>query len=249
MYESGNWGDFLKMLWVSEVVKWKQSIGINANYFDPFAGDVKYPLGKKTVFRLTESRLEGLRFIQGPFLDNGEWPSAASGAMLLVDGSVEVWDADPVRRGNWLQVEGVSVPEGESGWRLLEGRGPDPSGVWLIDPYDFMAEWREYLDLIAAKSRGTSLLLYIYNRSAKNQEAFADYRAFRNGLEDIRGDIPKRLGRVAADAFLPRSHHEMLFLPSEADCERDDLDAFLSRLGDVTRELASGLERCSVYDC
>lgn len=255
LYESGNWGDILKMLWVTEIIRWKQKAGINCNYFDPFAGNVRYPLGKKYGFRIEQCWLKELDFIHEAFLANGFWPSAASGALLLATGRAEVWDADPGRRENW-QLAGVRLADAEgaagpdaSGWNLLRNHRADPDALWLLDPYDFLAEWRARLELVAEKSRSSSILLYVYNRSAKNNETFGDYRRFRGRLDDLRGDMPLRLGRVAADCFLPRSHHEMVFLPGEEDCRRPGFEQLLDRLGDLAEKLARAQRRLAVFDC
>lgn len=247
LYESGNWGDLLKLLWLAAVAGWKSRSGDGINYFDPFAGDVKYPLGRKTRFRFDQAGLKELDFVRPAFVDDGFWPSSASAMRLLLSGRVEVWDADPGRRENWAGVDGVELSEGESGWTLLEAHLPDPLGLWLIDPYDFIAEWRTRLPLVAAKSRTTSTLVYIYNRAARTPEAFAEYRAFRNALEDVRADLPKRLGRVAADEFLPRSHHEMLFLPGSRDAAREDFGVLSDTLGKMTAALNDAVGRAGVF--
>lgn len=249
LYESGNWGDLLKLLWLVAVVEWKQDSGRPANYFDPFAGDVCYPLGVRAAHRLRRTGPEHFALIERAFLQKGFWPSAASAAALTVGGALEIWDADPGRRDNWRGIDGVSVPEGESGWQLLEARLSDPDGVWLLDPYDFLAEWRDWLPLVVEKANDTSVLLYLYNRSGKNAEAFAGYRAFRNALDDLRGELPKRLGRVAADGFLPRSHHEMLFLPGAGDRRNGGLERLFDELERVTAAVNAGLARAAVFDC
>lgn len=249
LYDSGNWGDLLKMLWVAAVIDWKRRNGARVNYRDPFAGDVSYPLGKKTGFRLADARLARLDFIRKDYLDKGLWPSAASGARLLAGGSIEVWDADPGRRGNWGGLDGVTVPEADSGWTLLAERKADPHALVLVDPYDFLAEWREMLPLVIETAGRTTLLLYLYNRSGRGPEAFANYRAFRNALDDAWGDRPKRLGRVAGDAFLPRTHHEMLILPGEADRAGDDVEKLFDELGRLTGDLTAVQEKAAVFDC
>lgn len=248
LYESGNWGDLLKMLWVSAALFWKRHTGIPVNYFDPFAGDVSYPLGKRALFRLEQVGRGNFSFIESRFLKKGFWPSAASASALIAQGAVEVWDADAGRRENWRSA-GAAVADGESGWQLLADRGADPDAIWLVDPYDFLAEWRERLPLLIERAESTSILLYLYNRSGRNPEAFANYRAFRNALEDARGDLGKRLGRIAADPFLPRSHHEMLFLPSRKDCETERLENLFADLEMATVMVNAGLAKAAVFDC
>lgn len=252
LYESGNWGDLLKMLWLATLLKWKANAFApeiaKIDYFDPFAGDVTYPLGKRTMVRFNQANLQRLAFIRQPFLERGAWPSSASMAGLLVGGRMEVFDADPERRNNWRSVSTATVLDGESGWDLLAGREAGPEALWLVDPYDFLAEWRERIDMLVEKSARASILLYVYNRSARSEEAFRDYRAFRCGLEDRLGERPMRLGRVAADAFLPRSHHEMLYLPCKGDADNPTFGRLLSGLEDGAAELASALDRAGACD-
>jgi hypothetical protein len=248
LYDSGNWGDILKMLWLAEIVRWKQQEGCAVRYADPFAGDVQYPLGKKIAFRLSQCGLPGIDFLQTPFLDKELWPSAASGALLLATGGVEVWDADQGRRDAW-RAAGVRIAENSaSGWDIVARAEPEPDGVLLIDPYDFLAEWEERLPLVAGKSGGISTLLYIYNRSGKNRETFARYRRFRGRLDEMTEERPKRVGRIAADSFLPDSHHEMIFLPCAADAARPGFDALLDRLGDCAFQLHEAQTKAGIFD-
>lgn len=248
LYESGNWGDFLKLLWVKTVIDWKSRHSNPINYFDPFAGEIHYPLTPKARHRLRMCANDGFDFIRQNFIAENLWPSAASGARLLAGGKMEIWDADPARRENWRNIPGITVPDSDSGWTLLQNHPADPNAVRLIDPYDFLAEWREYLPLILEKSRDATLLLYLYNRSARNESHFKNYRDFKNALEDANGRRPKLLGRIAADAFLPRSHHEMLFLPSDEDKNRPDFELLLDELALCAEQLADGLRRTAACE-
>lgn len=247
LYESGNWGDLLKLLWLTAIARWKGLRG-QVDYFDPFAGDVDYPLGRKTGFRFSRAGTAGLDYIRRPFVDRGRWPSSASAMACLGLGGLEVFDADPDRRGNWARADAVRVLDADSGWTLLREREPEPSGLWLLDPYDFLAEWRDVLPTVVKKANGVSVLLYIYNRSARREEAFRDYRMFRNALDDLRGDAPKCLGRVAADGFLPRSHHEMLFLPGPDDAGRPDFADLLRDLEEASVRLTRALRGAEVFE-
>lgn len=249
LYEPGNWGDLLKTLWLTAVLEWKRSAAPTVNYLDPFAGDVDYPLGKKAAFRLREAALPELDCLRQPFLDKNRWPSAAAAARLLAPGTVEAFDLDPGRRRRWRDVPGVAVPDAASGWDVLADREPDPDAVWLVDPYDFLAEWRQRLPLVLDRAGKITLLVYIYNRSGRKDAAFRDYRAFRNALEDARGDAPKRLGRVVADPFLPRCHHEILFLPGADDQQRPGFDRLLDELARRSARLAAAAARAAAFDC
>lgn len=248
LYESGNWGDLLKMLWLAALLRWKGGAGDRVDYFDPFAGEVCYPLAEKTLFRFNQARLAGLDFIRRDFLEKGCWPSSAAAARLLLTGRMTVFDADPGRRAGWTEAPDVTVLSGACAWDLAAERQPDPGSVWLIDPYNFMGEWRARLPLIIDKAESVTVLLYIYNRSAGSSEAFADYRAFRNALEDARKGLPMRLGRVASDGFLPRAHHEMLFLPGRADAGHAEFGQLLRELEDSAHETAAALTRAATFD-
>lgn len=248
LYEPGNWGDLLKMLWLARILLWKGRAGRRVDYFDPFAGEVSYPLAGKALFRFNRAGLAGLEFIRRDFLEQGCWPSAAAAARLLIQGRMEVFDADPGRRRGWAECPGAEVLSGACAWTLTERRAPDSAAVWLLDPYNFLGEWRTRLPLVVDKAKSATILLYVYNRSAGSPEAFEDYRAFRNALEDARPDLPVRLGRVAADGFLPRAHHEMFFLPGRADVEDDGLDHLLRELEDSACETAAALQRAAAFD-
>ncbi len=248
LYEPGNWGDLLKMLWLAALLRWKGRDGRTVNYFDPFAGQAMYPLSAKGRRRYDRAGLAGLEFVRADFVGAGFWPSSAAAAALLARGRKEVFDADPDRRRSWGGVPGIGTLEGDSAWSLLENRESDPDGVWLLDPYDFLADWRANLPLVLRRAGETTILLYIYNRSARGAEFFNDYRAFRNALEDGRAGEPRILGRVAADAFLPRAHHEMLLLPGPADAGAEGFGAFAEELGTETGRLGAVLERAGMFD-
>lgn len=256
LYESGNWGDLLKLLWVKAVIDWKGRNGREpVDYFDPFAGDVFYPFTSKARYRIGQIGGDGFAFLEEQFLGHDLWPSAAAAACLCAGGRVDVFDADAGRRDNWSAMSaewpplsGAAVLEGDSGWELLRGREPAPNAVWLVDPYDFLAEWRDFLPLVLEKARAVTLLLYLYNRSAKGDAQFRNYRDFKNALADGRSPRPKRLGRVAADVFLPNSHHEMLFLPSDADLSRDDVGDVLRALAGRADELSRGFARVAACE-
>ncbi|MCD8351483.1 MAG: hypothetical protein LUC93_12825 [Planctomycetaceae bacterium] len=246
LYESGNWGDILKLLWLIETIRWKTETNAHIPYFDPFAGDVSYPLGRRTRFRLDCCRLDRLDPVAQSFIDQGLWPSAASAALGIL-GKVEVYDADPGRRANWLNQPGAAVQDGDDGYAILRERQPD-EGVWVVDPYDLLADWRDALPLIVDKARTATVLVYLYNRSGRGDVQFRSYRAFRNALEDARGDRPKRIGRVAADAFLPQCYHETIFLPSDSDCCSGGVEQLMERLSVLAEAVNLGLWRSGVCD-
>jgi hypothetical protein len=238
LYEPGNWGDLLKLLWLAAAIRWKAGDG-TVDYFDPFAGDVAYPLAEKTKERFNRAGPAELDFVRAPFIEKGSWPSAAAAAGCLPVGRRRVFDADAEKLKRWSGEPGVETLAGESGWSVMAAREADPREIWLIDPYDFLADWRTSLPLVAGGSGKASILLYAYNRSAAAAEAFASHRAFRNALADARRGLPGCFGRTAADAFLPRAHHEMYFLPCPSDAAREDFPAFSATLERLSGELAA----------
>ncbi|MCC8164770.1 MAG: hypothetical protein LIQ31_01150 [Planctomycetes bacterium] len=249
LYESGNWGDVLKFLWLTAVMQWKSTRYESVEYYDPFAGDVSYPLGNKTSARLAAANLEYFVGIENDFLKNHRWPSSASAVRPLFSGPAVVWEKDETRLSRWRTVRDVTVADGiTSGWDLLERRATGEAAVWLVDPYDILAEWRQWLPRILEQAVTSTVVLYIFNRSGKNNETFREYRAFRNALEDGRGPLLKRLGRAAADTFLARHYHEMLFLPSVTDIETPGFEELVEELGRRTFALQAAQMRAAVFE-
>jgi hypothetical protein len=246
LYEAGNWGDILKLLWLSATIRWKAGAG-KIEYLDPFAGDVVYPLSRDTVLRVRVLELEGFETVRTFLAEKNEWPSAATMAGLLPVGKRSVFDADPEKRGRWRETPGVSVLEGISGWEILASRHPDPCELRLVDPYDFLAGWQDFLPIVSGPASGASTLLYVYNRSAGGSQAFAAFRAFRSALIAARSGLPGYCGRAAGDVFLPRAHHEIYFLPSRDDAGRRDFSVLAETLGRVSKGLAAAQAAAATF--
>lgn len=244
LYEPGNWGDLLKLCWASIVVEWMENAlpGKLARYYDPFAGAPEYALAEKTGKRFNRVGAAGLGFVGKPYVEKRLWPSTAAAIGLLTGAERVVFDADPDRFAKWRGAGGVLPEELDSGWEMPGRHEPRPDELWLIDPYDMLAEWREHLSGLLARAGSTNMLFYVYNRSAKGPEAFAEYRAFRNALEDNRAGKALLVGRLASDAFLPRAHHEMYFLPSR----EMEADAGFSALGQRLEEATVDLNRAQL---
>ena len=251
LYEPGNWGDLLKLVWLEAFFSWhigRPGSGF-IEYLDPFAGAVDYPLGKRSGNRFHQAELAGMRLVRETFLDHGRWPSSAMVVKTLFpDVAMTIFDADPERLESWSAIDGATCAGVASGWELLETAVPGSDALWLVDPYDFIAEWRERLPLLEKIAGKATLFVYIYNRAARGPEAFAEYRAFRNALDDSAAFAGKRIGRVASDAFLPRAHHEVLFLPSRGIAEDRSYSSLVSRLEEAVTELGQAVFRAGAFD-
>ncbi len=250
LYEPGNWGDLLKLVCLSEYCTWvlEQSGLSVARYLDPFAGAPSYPLGEKALYRCSQARLAALSCIRDAFLARGLWPSTSSIARLLIDGEVAVFDANPERQALWLANKDVKVCEGESGWEIVKQEKPQADALWLIDPYDIVSEWREHLSLLLEKAGYVTMFIYVYNRAAKDGNAFAEYRRFRNALDDGTAGLTKRVARIASDAFLPRAHHELIFLPTRSLAADPAFPGLLERLEYAVIGLNKAQGRAAVFD-
>lgn len=248
-YEPGNWGDMLKLSWLGAFLSWCAGPGgaATARYVDPFAGAVEYPLEERVASRFGHSGLAELEFARRPFLERKAWPSAAAAARVLFPGPCTVFDIDDDRRNQWRAVGGVTVAEAESAWRLLADLRPRDGDVWLVDPYDYLAEWRAATPLLLEKAGTATVIVYLHNRSANNAEAFAAYRAFRNFLDGTAFRPLYCLGRAAADAFLPRAHHEMLLLPGSGVRNSPGWPALRDRLEKACVDLMRAQHRAAAF--
>jgi len=75
----------------------------------------------------------------------------------------------------------------------------------LFDPYDFFERWPDWNDRLLEVSLRHDVVVYLYNKSPRGAGQFRNYQALR---QQWRGR-PLRVGRVAADAVLPRAWHEV----------------------------------------
>ena len=148
-----------------------------------------------------------------------------------------------------MDGENFTVWESDSGWTVLEAASTEPTGLILIDPYDFLSDWRRRLPRLITKAEETSVLVYLYNRSPRSKEDFREYRDFRNNLDDLRGAAIKRIARVAGDSFLPRSYHEMVFLPSQQVTNHPRFGELLRELERGACQLADAVRRAETIDC
>jgi hypothetical protein len=80
-----------------------------------------------------------------------------------------------------------------------------PCDLLLFDPYDFFERWPEWNDSLLEASQRQDVLIYLYNKSPRGASQFRQYQALRQRWQGR----PLLLGRVAADAVLPRAWHEV----------------------------------------
>ncbi|MDR3210462.1 MAG: hypothetical protein LBU79_00910 [Planctomycetota bacterium] len=248
LYEPGNWGDLLKNLWVFLVLQWLLEVrpGQDTSYSDPFAGAPAYPLTRNTVKRLAGTGI-GKQPVFAAFFERGLWPSAASLARCLTRGVCQVYDQEAGRRDEWRSQAGFSLVEVADGWEWL-AQTPTGKGFWLVDPYDFLAVWEEWLPSLLTLAKHATVQLYVYNRSAGGGAQLANYRRFRAALEEGRDGLGYLRGRLASDAFLPRAHHEVFLLPAPGVVEAAADRVLAGRLAEATRVLSRAQEKMYQFE-
>ena len=78
----------------------------------------------------------------------------------------------------------------------------------LFDPYDFFERWRDWQVQIEQALPSCDVLVYLYNKSPRGVGQFRNYQEMRATFAPHRPWV----GRVAADAQLPRAYHEVWLL-------------------------------------
>lgn len=250
LYEPGNWGDILKNLWLTILLSWmrEDSSSPLEGYNDFFAGAPHYPLAEKTGRRFTRIAFPEFDCIKEPYINKRQWPSSASTVKLLCDATIKLYEKDPVRLEQWQSVPGVDFFHVDSGWEALSGVTPKTADINMVDPYDILAEWREIFPCFEGRFGKTTLLIYLYNKSALYREAFDNYRAFRNAVEDATGGLASCFGRIGSDPFLPRAHHEMWLLPERGLAESKEFMLLTERLAEKTHLLNQAQRRFAEFD-
>jgi hypothetical protein len=250
LYEPGNWGDILKNLWLTILVSWmrEDSPSPLEGYNDFFAGAPQYPLAEKTRLRFTRIAFPEFYCIKEPYINKRKWPSSASTVRLLCDVIITLYEKDPIRMEQWQDVPAVKYFHVDSGWEALSGVIPRAADINMVDPYDILAEWREILPCLNGKFGKTTLLIYVYNKSALNKEAFDNYRAFRNAVVDATQGLATCFGRIASDPFLPRAHHEMWLLPEKGLADSKEYVPLTERLAEKTHLLNQAQKRFAEFD-
>ncbi|MBS2038026.1 hypothetical protein JST97_23780 [bacterium] len=75
----------------------------------------------------------------------------------------------------------------------------------LFDPYDFFERWPEWNDLVLQAACQRDVIVYLYNKSPRGVSQFRQYQSLRERWKGRHLQV----GRVAADALLPRAWHEV----------------------------------------
>ena len=117
----------------------------------------------------------------------------------------------------------------------------------LIDPYDLGDRWKELWRAALEHGSSVTVLAYLYNKAPRSASLLRRYQDGRAWLESrLKTEGAGRrllIGRVPADALLPRAFHEVLLLGS-AELSR----ALTPLLGPTSRALASRLARASAFE-
>lgn len=254
LYEPGNWGDVIKGAWVVRIMGAVQRLGAERGawiYRDVFAGAPSYPLTDRTRQRLGRVGLEALAAATEGFRTEGLWPSAAAIAHAVMGPaagiSYELMDADPARAAAWRTCSWCEPVEAGNGWEAALETPVSARTLLVIDPYDCIAGMEYALPVLRAHADRCSILLYVYNRSARDREHLRQYRAFRSALDAVRRERPMLLGRVPADGFLPSAHHEMVFLPHGDAFPPPAVDALRTALEADTLRVDGAIAREGVF--
>jgi hypothetical protein len=250
LYEPGNWGDMLKGIWAIAATRWLiRSRRLKVlHYLDPFAGAPAYPLTEAAAARLAEVSGTELARLQAPFARRGMFASAASlvGAAAERSGArpqLRVFDLDPECRAAWGRIADAEVLSAASGLDALDRAVQSAPDLVLLDPYDLLAEWKEFLPRMARAAKCSAVLAYVYNRSPRSAGYWNEYRRFREQLEASLKGSALTVGRVPCDAVLPRAYHEMIVLGTSGILRQ------LGRaLGNSTKRLARKLAQSGAFE-
>lgn len=265
-YEPGNWGDMLKALWAAPLVRALGSAPLAL--LDPFAGAPTWPLmpsARERLARLPADIAETLAPWTDrdlwPSTGRLLLELGAAGSRA------RVFDLDERRRDAWATEERAAVLPVADGRAALEhalaataptsaarddptagtapADGPSPSGdptaLTLLDPYDLFETHGELLPPALTWAERGPWLAYLYNKAPRSAAALRSYEQLRATLADWLAAHPEHgllVGRLPADARLPRAWHEVALL-----ARRDVLDAVrepaLAATGDLARQLAA----------
>jgi hypothetical protein len=260
LYEPGNWGDVLKGVWAVIAARWvirARSLQI-LRYSDPFAGSPAYPLVEAARRRLKSVPIAWFQDLQAPFVARNTLASTASlirEAVLQKAGGSEprctgvqrqIYDADPCRRERWNDMADTAVLAAASAEEALE-RMTSADGradFLLVDPYDLFDRSSEILPNALRRTGESVALLYLYNRSPRGGGHLRTYRALRQGLElAAKPAASLILGRIPADASLPRAYHEVILAGP-----KDIVGSALPELNDATCALSQSITAAGAFE-
>ena len=247
-YEPGNWGDVLKGSWAVTVARHlarrraeHSSDTPPLRYLDPWCGAETYPLTPGADARLELPESGVYREAQGTRRAAGR---LASTARLVLDTwneagqslEAQLFDADAVRLATWAGVESVSALHHECGRDALGG---EPGDLLLVDPYDFFVSGSSLIDPLERRAQTEAVLVYLYNKAPRGGGQLRHYEALRRQLSPHRTLV----GRVPADAILPRAWHEVWLLAPEVT-----ITACRSALEKLTRRIACKLSQGGCFE-
>lgn len=209
LYEPGNWGDILKCEWLLRIIEFvhhsSEQVG---EYLDLFAGLPTYPLSCRAAARFAALPDNFILKRQAQkYIDNEQWPAAARLVLDNFDMEANVFDGEALRRSEWGGL--ANCLDLNDGWDFLPVKQNHQYELILLDPYDFLSDWRANFERLMVTVKNCPTLLYMYNRSGRSRERLRDYRLFCNHVRDSGVDVI--YGRAAADAFLADSWHELFF--------------------------------------
>ncbi len=242
-YQPGNWGDILKGCWalhvVDAIIATKGASASPLRCLDPFAGAVSYPLEPAARQRLHDVREPPLTESQEEFSRAGRLASTAS--LILARcrqkgraAELHIFDTDTNRRDSWQEAAGSHVLDVASCDEALTSAAQGAEfDLILIDPYDFFDRWGLWLRSAIRLARRSLVLVYLYNKSPRSTGHLHQYRRC---IDELRSAALKGtaivIGRLPADATLPRAYHEVMLLGSARAVTtlREDLQRLTSRL-------------------
>jgi hypothetical protein len=239
LYEPGNWGDVLKGVWAVIAARWvirARSLQI-LRYSDPFAWfqDLQAPFVARNTLASTASLIR-----EAVLQKAGGSEPRCTGVQR------QIYDADPCRRERWNDMADTAVLAAASAEEALE-RMTSADGradFLLVDPYDLFDRSSEILPNALRRTGESVALLYLYNRSPRGGGHLRTYRALRQGLElAAKPAASLILGRIPADASLPRAYHEVILAGP-----KDIVGSALPELNDATCALSQSITAAGAFE-
>lgn len=190
-YNPGNLGDLLKHGWLVEIIRFlhRYTEGGPLRYADTFCGFPEYDIGGEFTERIRE-RFHVLNFrkLQEPFLARGKYAGSVTLAGLAAQGCLRpsIYDIDPGALASYPAGH-AELLEMRSGCDILESS--EPYDLIFLDPYDdIWSDCERVLARAAARSRGTSVLIFLPFRTAAQGE-FLAVAVERLGINCLKGIV------------------------------------------------------------